>query len=110
MAEGTERDLSPSGLTETERALLRGVFRGRPDVTAVKYTAPAHGGTARPNSDIDLAVFGHVSRLECRRIRHELGELPLPYRFDVTPYALLEDAELKRHIDEDGLLLYVANE
>ncbi|MCS7189925.1 MAG: nucleotidyltransferase domain-containing protein [Bacteroidia bacterium] len=43
------------------------------------------GCTAKPYSDIDLAVWG-LSPQEAARIALDLEELPFPYRFDVIAY------------------------
>lgn len=82
------------------------VFGRYPGVREVRlYGSRARGG-GRANSDIDLALFGDLSNLECRRIHSELDELPLPYRFDVTAYNRLTDPAIKSRIDEEGITLY----
>ncbi|MFP4173390.1 MAG: nucleotidyltransferase domain-containing protein [Candidatus Hydrogenedentota bacterium] len=82
------------------------VFRHHPRLTHVKLHGSRARGTERNNSDIDLALFGDLSGLECRRIRGELDELPLPYRFDVTAYNSLTDPSIKIRMDEEGVTLY----
>ncbi|MFP4192918.1 MAG: nucleotidyltransferase domain-containing protein [Candidatus Hydrogenedentota bacterium] len=106
MAERTERNVSLGGLTKVELELLRTVFRHHPELTHVKLHGSRARGTERNNSDIDLALFGDLSGLECRRIRSELDELPLPYRFDVTAYSRHTDPLIKSRIDEEGVTLY----
>ncbi len=98
--------MSGLGLSERELELIRAVFRGRPSVECVKVYGSRAMGTARANSDIDLAVFGAVDGRQVRSIHHELDELPLPYLFDVAAYAAISDDDLKRHIDRDGRTIY----
>jgi predicted nucleotidyltransferase len=65
-------------------------------------------GTARPESDIDLALDGEISAEMIGRIAFDLDDLPLPYRFDVQALAAIQHAELRRHIERVGLELYRA--
>jgi len=58
-------------------ALLRGVFRQHPEITAVKLFGSRAKGTQAPNSDIDLAIWGTVDALGAAAIAAELDELPV---------------------------------
>jgi predicted nucleotidyltransferase len=62
-------------------------------------------GRHSPASDVDLAVFGELDELAAARISSELDELPYPYKFDVIVYSLIENSELKDHIDRVGKIL-----
>ena len=90
------------GLTEKTIALVRTVFTKHSEVQEVKIYGSRAMGSQRPNSDIDLAVWGRIDRRVIGRISRELDELPLPYTFDVTDYASVDHAPLKQHIDEYG--------
>jgi uncharacterized protein len=63
-------------------------------------------GTARPESDVDLALEGEISPDEAARIAFDLDDLPLPFRFDVQSLSSAEHDELRRHIDRVGLELF----
>ena len=60
-------------------------------------------GNFRPNSDIDIAVWGNEPNIG--RILTELDELPMPYKFDVVEYEPLT-AALREHIDRVGVVFY----
>lgn len=95
-----------TGLTETELSLIRGVFARREKPGKVILFGSRAKGTARPNSDVDLAVLGDVTELECGKIAAELDELPLPYKFDVVLYDTIGNPALREHIDRVGVTLF----
>ena len=86
--------------------LLRVVFRRHPEIEAVKLFGSRAKGVHRPYSDVDLAVWGDVDALRAEAIAGELDELPLPYRFDVMPFASIRLEPLRKHIERVGILLY----
>lgn len=90
------------GLTEKEIKLIKTVFRRHPEVIEVKIYGSRAMGSQRPNSDIDIAVWGKIDIRLIGKIIRELDELPLPYSFDVTDYASVDHTPLKQHIDEFG--------
>ena len=61
----------------------------------------------RPESDVDLALYGAVDEALANRIAGELDELPLPYTFDVCAYSQLRSQPLREHIDRVGRPLFV---
>jgi predicted nucleotidyltransferase len=89
-----------------ELALLQGVFRRHPEVTAVRLFGSRAKGTHAECSDIDLAVWGEVDALRAEAIAAELDELPLPYRYDVKPFAEIQLDSLREHIERVGRLVY----
>lgn len=95
-----------TGLTDEEWELIRSVLAAHPELTQVKLFGSRAKGNAEPCSDIDLAFFGEVDALQAQSIQAELEELPLPYKFDVQPYASIRHAELREHIDRVGRCIY----
>lgn len=93
-------------LTPGELALLRGVFRQHPEVSAVKLFGSRAKGTHAPHSDIDLALWGKVDALQAEAIAAELDELPLPYRYDVQPFDAIALRPLREHIERAGIQVY----
>ena len=91
-----------TGLTDEEWELIRSVLAAHPEVTQVKLFGSRAKGNAKPGSDIDLAFFGALDDLQAQSIQSELEELPLPYKFDVQPYASIQYAALREHIDRVG--------
>lgn len=98
--------MKPPGLTSQEVQLLASVFRHHPEVALVKLFGSRAKGTHRPGSDVDLAIWGEVDALGAESIAGELDELPLPYRFEVTPFASIQFAPLREHIERVGEVLY----
>ncbi len=64
-------------------------------------------GTHKVNSDIDLAVIGHLKFLFCEDLIAQLNELPTLIKFDVIDYNNLKNFQLKEHIDRVGCTIYV---
>ena len=94
--------MSSFGLSDEAVELIRGVFRKHPEVSDVRVFGSRAKGNAQPQSDIDLAIWGHISTRILASIMAELEELPLPYRFDVQPYERIKNPELREHIDRVG--------
>jgi predicted nucleotidyltransferase len=95
------------GLSDHERALLNGVFAAHPRVSEVRVFGSRARGTARRESDVDLALFGDLDERESAIIADALDELPLPYRFDVKAYDSIRYPPLREHIDRIGRAIYV---
>ncbi len=98
--------LAAAGLSAKTFALIRAVFQRYPDVTRVVLFGSRAKGTARPESDIDLALDGDVSPEDVSRIAFELDDLPLPYRFDIKSFSSIQHAELRSHIQRVGIECY----
>jgi predicted nucleotidyltransferase len=97
-----------SGLSEADVSTITAVLKKFPTVeTALLYGSRAMG-TFRRGSDIDIALKGEqLSDDTCSRIHFELEEETLlPYFFDITHYASLENQNLKDHIDRVGVVFY----
>ncbi len=60
-------------------------------------------GNDKPGSGIDLAIMGNITDELVAAIAIELNQhLSWPYKFDVVGYELIENQDLKRHIDQFG--------
>ena len=95
------------GLKPKALELIREVFCRHPQVYTVKIFGSRAIGRFEDYSDVDLALWGDLNLQLLGRILSELDELPLPYTFDVKAYEAIEQAPLKRHIDQVGKILYV---
>ncbi len=98
--------MTAPGLNEREVLLMAGVLRRHPEVTSAKLFGSRAKGTFTPRSDVDVAVWGEVDSLRAEAIAAELDELPLPYRFDVKPFACIRLQALRDHIERVGVPLY----
>ena len=95
--------VGPGRLDRRTLELVRSVLASYPEVTSATIFGSRALGSAHVASDIDIAVDGVESRLQGERIRRELDDLPLPYRFDVVSLRAIEDPDLLEHIDRFGL-------
>lgn len=83
------------------------VFKVYPAITEARIFGSRALGTHRPNSDIDIALWGSSLNWDVLgKVRSDLDELATPYKFDVVGYNLIEHQELREHIDRVGKLLY----
>lgn len=86
---------------------IRDVLARHPRVTAAVLYGSRAKGNARPGSDIDLALHGEGLDLAAlNRIRLDLDDLPLPYTFDISNYAQIDNPALLDHIARVGVLFY----
>ena len=97
------------GLSQQELALIVSVFRGHPKIEKVLIFGSRAKGTAKPSSDIDLAVEGIRDNLHVEALTLELEELPLPYTFDVLSIHDIINASLLDHIARVGIIIYEKN-
>ena len=71
------------GLTASEIKLVRDFFNAYPQVQKVQVFGSRAIGTFRPNSDIDLVLWGPTDSRLLIQIKNRIDELPLPYLFDI---------------------------
>jgi len=95
-------------LQPDELVLMRNVFQRHSEIKTVKLFGSRAKGTHTASSDIDLALWGEVDALRAESIAAELDELPLPYRYDVKAFHLIELAPLREHIERVGITVYPA--
>ena len=75
------------------------------DRAVVLLREPRAKCTARPSSDVDLALEGIDDPLQAESIAAELDELPLPYVFDVQALSAIRYRPLREHIARVGVLI-----
>ena len=95
----TRADAPAFGLDARALALLRDVLARHPEVREARVFGSRAQGRHRPESDVDLALYGEVDERQVARIAGELEELPLPHSFDVVSYSGLQHGPLRDHID-----------
>ena len=83
-----------SGLDAEELSQLQALFSCYPKIRKVILFGSRAKGTARKNSDIDLAVDGIENFLSIESLSMELDELPLPYRFDLQAMSAIKNHSL----------------
>ena len=98
--------MNAPALTGRELKLIKQVFGRHPEILAVRLFGSRAKGTHTPRSDVDLALWGDVDDLGAEAIAAELDELPLPYHFDVKPFASISLQSLRDHMERVGLPVY----
>ena len=94
------------GLSQREVGLVVDVLRRHSEVTSARVFGSRAKGTHTPGSDVDVAIWGDVDALEAEAIAAELDELPLPYRFEVRAFDLIELRSLREHIERVGIPVF----
>jgi uncharacterized protein len=85
---------------------MHAVFERHPEIAVVKLFGSRAKGTHRPESDVDLALWGDVDALAAEAIAAELDELPLPYHYDVQAFAAIKLTALREHIERVGITIF----
>ncbi len=95
------------GLPPAAIARIREVFARFPKVSkAVLYGSRAMG-TYKTGSDIDLTLQGDALTMQnLAAIASELDDLLLPYAIDLSIYSMLNNADLREHIERVGAVFY----
>jgi predicted nucleotidyltransferase len=96
----------PWGLDARTRGLLGAVLEQHAGILEARVFGSRALGTHRPESDVDIALYGDVDDALAARIAGELDELPLPYAFDVRAYPCLKHQPLREHIDRVGEVIF----
>lgn len=97
----------PFGLTQSQIKGIHSVFKRFPEVKKIMMLGSRAMGNFKKGSDVDLAVMGNVKPAIITEISMILNEeTTLPYLFDLIHYKSISNKELKRHIDEYGVLFY----
>ena len=96
------------GLRDSDISDIIQVLEKFPEVELARIFGSRAKGNYRNGSDVDLAVFGNNISFE--RIIHISSvlneETMMPYYFDVLDYYSIENADLVRHIDRIGKIIY----
>jgi len=83
---------------------IRGLFRNYPQIEQVVLFGSRAKGTHRAGSDIDLALKGRQldSKL-LAKLALDYEALYLPWKLDVILYDMIENPDLRDHVDRVGV-------
>lgn len=96
-----------SGLPKEAIHSINRVFSKYTEVESVLMYGSRAMGTHKPASDIDLALKGESLDLSLQtKIEHDLDDLLLPQRFDISIFHKLSNPDLVDHINKAGLEIY----
>ena len=94
-------------LSARQREIVRDVLRPLADcIDEVRVFGSRAMGTARPVSDIDLAIIGDIDQPRLDRLWTAFDQSALAVTVDVANYRALTGSPLKRHIDAVGITLF----
>jgi uncharacterized protein len=95
------------GLSERIRADFRRVFEQYQDIERVLIFGSRAKGSARPGSDIDLAVVAPgMTDPEFARLWNAIDDLPLVFKVDLLHWDRLANPWMKDKIPREGRLFY----
>lgn len=95
------------GLTEQHLDILRSVLLPfSKKIEKVGLFGSRATGLYRYNSDIDLVIYGRLEESDINRIFTLLDCSKLPFNTDVQAYDLISYLPMKKHIDDNMLLLF----
>lgn len=96
------------GLAPEVKQKIKTVLQTYPLIEkAVLYGSRAKGNF-KTGSDIDLTLMGRDLSLSLLlQVENDLDELLLPYKIDLSIYSLLDNDNLKDHIQRVGIVFYL---
>ena len=97
-----------NGLLERDLKFIIKAISYYPEIDEVIVFGSRAMGNYKKSSDVDIALKGQdVNHKIVRKLSGVLNEeYPLPYFFDVLSYHEISNEELKKHIDNEGKLIY----
>ena len=94
------------GLNVETIKLINDFFASVPEVKEVRIFGSRAKGNFKPSSGIDFVLRGEITPKLLRHIAFELDELSTPYSFDVVDFNGIENADLKKNIQEHSKIFY----
>ncbi len=95
------------GLAEEDIKKINSVFLKYIEITKVMIYGSRAKGDFKASSDIDLSVFTEKKDISFLfKIENEIDDLLLPYKVDLSLYGLLDNENLKDHIDRVGQVFF----
>jgi predicted nucleotidyltransferase len=95
------------GLTDRTVAQIHEVLARFPEVEKAMLYGSRAQGNFKPGSDIDLTLLGaEVTQKILGEIQGELEDGLLPYRFDLSIFSQITQADIIEHIRRVGVIFY----
>ena len=96
------------GLLDTDLSYIQAAFSRFPKISKAILFGSRALGTFKRGSDVDIAILGDYPLNETvLRLAGLLNEeLPLPYYFDILDYSIIQNAALKKHIEDCGIAIF----
>lgn len=95
------------GLKESITSDIKNILSDFPEVKTVIIYGSRAKGNYRPGSDIDLTFIGdNLSLTTLNKISLRIDDLLLPYTFDLSVFAHIDNKDLIEHIERSGKTFY----
>lgn len=95
------------GLKPSDIEAIHTCFSRWPSIEQVILYGSRAKGTHREGSDIDLVIeSNHFSGNDLTKLSHDLDELNLPYKIDLSLKAQITNPDLLEHIQRVGMIFY----
>ncbi|MCK5564297.1 MAG: nucleotidyltransferase domain-containing protein [Planctomycetes bacterium] len=94
------------GLKDSVFQSILDVFKSHPEVTQAAFFGSRAMGNFKPNSDIDIVLWGQIDQTLLGRIYSQLEDLSTPYMFDVKVYGQVTHPPVIEHIDTHAVVIY----
>ncbi|MCK9288529.1 MAG: nucleotidyltransferase domain-containing protein [Sphaerochaetaceae bacterium] len=100
-------DVLDIGLKPEVLHKLNKVFDTYKGIESVILYGSRAKGTYHAGSDIDITIKGEgISDTMIGNIENDIDDLLLPYSFDISSWAHLDNAALRAHIERVGIVIY----
>lgn len=100
-------DQQASGLSQPVIEKIQNIFKKHPTIDKVILYGSRAKGNYKNSSDIDLTMMTSERDLSFLfKIENEIDDLLLPYKVDLSIYSLLDNENLKDHIQRAGVVFY----
>jgi predicted nucleotidyltransferase len=94
--------MSDTGLSEEILDGLKTALEETPHLEKAAFFGSRARGDHKPQSDIDIAIFGaNIMEKDLAALHMRLEGLPILYKIDLVHYDSLKDEKLKKLIDRD---------
>ncbi len=95
------------GLSKNQLGMIMDILaRNVSNIDKVSLYGSRATGKYKDNSDIDLVLYGDIDKAKADRLWTCFFESLLPYKVDVSIYQHVNYPPLKRHIDQQGQILF----
>lgn len=96
------------GIYNKSYSLILGAISEIPEIEKAIIFGSRAMGDYKMGSDIDIAIFGaDLNFAITTRLQGKLNErLPIPYFVDVVHYETLNNEALKKHIADEGKVIF----
>jgi len=99
--------MNDTGLKDNDIERIKNTLSIFPQIEKVILYGSRAMGSHRPASDIDLTLIGNnIDSTLQWKLELKLDDLLLPYKFDISIYSNISNPELKKNIDEFGIVFY----